>query len=480
MPSQIRSAVASGVATVLALAVVTLVPTRAGAEDAAHPHVQQLLRAAAAAFATPHREPGTRLPYRDVGLLLRDLRAARPRMSTAERAAADRYLAPSVASAGPSTSCSSGLLGLNGPVIATDHFCIHYSGNATTYAQTTAQTLEQVYATEVGTLGYRAPLSDGDGRLDVDLTQDLGRRGIYGYCSTSTSAAQSPAYCALDNDFAPAQYGAPAINSLRVTAAHEFFHAIQFAYDADQETWAMEGTAVWAEDEVFPSINDYLQYLRFSPVREPATPIDSNGTFERYGIVVFWKFLAEYLHDRNAIRQFWQYADAPGGRSALRSVVALLAAHHRAFGPTFAAFAAWNTLPPGSYRDRGLWPAPAIAATATLSSTARVLPTRIATLDHLSSTALRIRPSAHLASTARLRVVVDGPVRSTSPHALVQLRMRDRTVRYLTVPLDRNGDGARTVLFDRTRVASVVVTLSNASLARADDRTFGVSARVVR
>ena len=57
--------------------------------------------------------------------------------------------------------------------------------------------------------------------------------------STASAPSEDPAkkrtasgYCVLDNDFAAAQFPlrAPRGN-LRVTAAHEFFHAIQYAYD---------------------------------------------------------------------------------------------------------------------------------------------------------------------------------------------------------------------------------------------------------
>ena len=50
--------------------------------------------------------------------------------------------------------------------------------------------------------------------------------------------------------------------ALQVTAAHEYFHLVQFGYDINEDGWIMESTATWAEDEVFDSINDNAQYLR--------------------------------------------------------------------------------------------------------------------------------------------------------------------------------------------------------------------------
>ena len=53
-----------------------------------------------------------------------------------------------------------------------------------------------------------------------------------------------------------------------MTAAHEFFHAVQFAYNAFQDSWLLESTAAWVEDEAFDSVNDNYQYLRSSALTD--------------------------------------------------------------------------------------------------------------------------------------------------------------------------------------------------------------------
>jgi hypothetical protein len=40
------------------------------------------------------------------------------------------------------------------------------------------------------------------------------------------------------------------VRPLKVTAAHEFFHAVQFAYDIGEDGWLMESTATWMEEHV--------------------------------------------------------------------------------------------------------------------------------------------------------------------------------------------------------------------------------------
>ena len=246
------------------------------------------------------RRAAARTPRRDLGLLLHRLQVARPALSEADQAAAiDASQRPVPASAG----CADyqPLLGAKWTASASTHFCLHYrtagAGAATpTWVQTTLSVLEHVYATEVSSLGYRKPLDDGDHLDDVFLDQ-IGDQGYYGFCTTDDGTATSTAWCELDNDFAQSEFGAPPANSLRVTAAHEFFHAIQFAYDANDSTWFLEGTAVWMEDQVYPAINDYLQYLTYSQITQSEVPIDTTGTFERYGAVIFWKYLSEGYHD---------------------------------------------------------------------------------------------------------------------------------------------------------------------------------------
>ena len=68
-------------------------------------------------------------------------------------------------------------------------------------------------------LGYRAPLSDItsndnglNAKFDVYL-DDLGSDLVYGYCTTddpnrdSTEIFAVSAYCVLDNDYDPSQFG---------------------------------------------------------------------------------------------------------------------------------------------------------------------------------------------------------------------------------------------------------------------------------
>ena len=78
------------------------------------------------------------------------------------------------------------------------------------------------------------------------------------------------------------------MNLLKVTAAHEFFHAVQFAYDIGEDGWFMESTATWMEEHVYDAINDNLQYLATSPLAQPLIPLDQTSGLRVYGAWIFW------------------------------------------------------------------------------------------------------------------------------------------------------------------------------------------------
>ena len=234
----------------------------------------------------------------EITLTLRDLHLARRALDGTDRREARAVLArPSDAGGDDLGDLGTVAYGAN----TVSHYCpsggvacIHYAttGSEALTAQTPANYVPTVYNTvaqvlnyEHGVLGYKEPLADGGSGADADnpspkidiYLAELGDRGLYGYCAPDDGFAgrRVPGYCVLDNDYARAEYGAANyLNPLRVTAAHELFHAIQFAYDMGEDSWFMEGTATWVEDEVYDAINDNLQFLAFSPIRYPFAPAD--------------------------------------------------------------------------------------------------------------------------------------------------------------------------------------------------------------
>ena len=307
---------------------------------------------------------------------MRDLFAALPDLSASDRREARSVLArPTDGGRDPYGD------GYTVPAERTcqGHFCLHWvtstSDKATsTWVSKTLKTMNQVWHKEVDSLGYRAPVRDGkhggNNLFDVYL-KDVGSQGLYGYCAPEYlkpgRTREASGYCVLDNDFSSSQFGgARPVDSLRVTAAHEFFHAIQFGYDYKEDHWMMEATSTWMEERFADSINDNRQYLPYGQVRLPYTPLDvfTSTGFNQYGNWAFFEYLSSRYGDRDRGRSgTWPATSRAPARSTRprRSPDAL--GSHGGFTKVFTRYAAANVTPAKSYAEGSAWPTPSIDRT---------------------------------------------------------------------------------------------------------------------
>ncbi|MCC6221956.1 MAG: hypothetical protein IT201_00495 [Thermoleophilia bacterium] len=461
-------------------------------------------------------------PARAATLVLRDLALRLDELPPAERRLASRLLArPDDGNADPQGH------GYTVPsrVDCSGNVCVHWvesTDDAPPLADADADTvpdqvelaqakLAEVWAAEIDRLGYRPPLADEssanhgpDGRIDVYLV-DVGSETLYGYCTSDDPRVGgtryvASAYCVLDNDFAPGQFdGAPAEASLSVTAAHEFFHAIQFGYDYLEDGWLLEATATWMEDEVYDSVDDNLGYLWQSQLTDPSVPLDLGPptthprVLFQYGAFVFFRFLSEREGAPDVVRRIWELADAAAGAPDHHSSKAIdraLAERGATLRATFRDFAATNLVPDAFYEEGAAYPAPEPARTVTLAAGASAGGSVV--LDHLTSWYGSFRPAPGLRSGARLTVSVDGPRRWRGAEAaLVTIPVAGRPTQQ-PFRLDADGNASLSVAFNRS-LEAVVLVLSNGSARLAcwrgtpyacqgrpldDNRTFRYRARV--
>jgi hypothetical protein len=353
------------------------------------------------------------------------------------------------------------------------------------WVEQTSDVVEEVWAHEVTQLGYRAPKDDStstehgpDGHIDVYIA-NLGDDGLYGYC-TSDDPNLGPnstyefwdasAYCVVDNDYQ--EFPLPGLPSLQVTVAHEFFHAVQFAYDAFEDSWYMEGTASWMEDEVYTDVNDNLQYLADSQLRHPEKPLDfgTQGYLGWYGSWIFWRFLEEYLADQpdpSIVRESWEQADgAQGGpdRYSTSALQAALKQRQWQFRWAYADFGAWNANPAATYAEGDAYPTPPFAGKLTIRSSKPEVGPFVLTMDHLTTGYVLLKPGSGVASNAKIRVAVDGPDYARGPEATLVVKKTSGAISYVAFKLDADGDGVKTVKFGKGAIASVTLVLTNASI----------------
>lgn len=208
-------------------------------------------------------------------------------------------------------------------------FLIHYTtsnGDAVpslSWVQTVAQTFDDVAAAYLASNWRLAPTVNGI-PYDVYL-RNLAPSGLYGQTTAplSTFALPSPgfanayaSYMEIDNDFSESLYtnskGGPytPLQSLQITAAHEYHHAIQYGYNYYFDIWYAEATSTWFEDEVYPTVNQNYSYIAAwfqNSTRQLDLAVDSSAlsTGAGYGRWIFNRYLAEN-HTTTVVRRFWE------------------------------------------------------------------------------------------------------------------------------------------------------------------------------
>ncbi len=429
---------------------------------------------------------------REGTLILRDLAARLPELSPTRRAAAERILARP-------TDRRDAIHGYRARAkrVCGAKMCFWWvtrtadrprlvdrnRNRVPDWVDRTRAVFAQVWRREVDQFGYRRPKSDRtsrnrgpNGKLDVFIA-DIGAKGLYGYCTSDDPARNRArnvsAYCVVDDDFARRQFPGTAtgVRALRVTAAHEFFHAVQYAYDWLEDRWFMEGTAAWIEDEVYNGINDNRQYLKTSPLspRHFWYPLDyhnpdptASDAGYKYGVWIFWRYLSE-RYGRDIVRSVWRRADGRAGARneySLRAVVGALAARGIDFADVMSDFGVGNVFPALTYREGAFYPSPGFTRTLNVTA-AGVARTRVP-MFHLSSDYYAFAPSG-LDLAATLTISLELPPPATSPRASVLVEAADGTLGRVPAVFDPASQTWQIVVTDFGTARRVILVLTNAS-----------------
>ena len=260
-----------------------------------------------------------------------------------------------------------------------------------------------------------------------------------------------------------------------MTAAHEYFHAVQFGYDVCEDGWVMEATATWAEDELYDEVNDNVQYLPGGPMSLPEESIDQFSGGFHYGTWIFFRYLTERFPNSEGgmpilVRDLWRRLDdAAGGADeySLQGLKQVLGKRDLSLRrrvrrllrrqPHARAVATTRAGQPLSARPAG----PQATLTPRTSAAPRWAHARPPGRGH------RPLPPAPACSTGDwhappqldLQRPLEGqPARSSPPAARAAPGLQRSKTR-----LNKQGNGARSFGFSRGSVRYVEVTLVNAS-----------------
>jgi hypothetical protein len=219
---------------------------------------------------------------------------------------------------------------------------------------------DSVYEFEINHLGFPAPPGDGtnggDSKYDI-YVHSLGQ-AIYGQTNgeVTDDSQSATSYIEINSvyDFYP--YVNRPLDAVRVTLAHEFFHAIHFGMDyteyegdkADPRLYWWEMSATWMEEMAYDHINDYYGYLSYY-LEEPWLGLQffsyDQHRLHPYGAGLFPIFLTEKF-DTSIVRLTWEkcrdYGIGPQFLIAVNSAIDDLSGGEYDLGKAFNEFAVWN------------------------------------------------------------------------------------------------------------------------------------------
>ncbi|MHB8057731.1 MAG: MXAN_6640 family putative metalloprotease [Desulfuromonadaceae bacterium] len=193
------------------------------------------------------------------------------------------------------------------------------------WVETVAQTFENV-ASSYSALEWKLAPTINGARYDVYL-RDLAPLNYYGVTTSGVSAASASypyavsSWMELDNNYTDSLYlPYNPLQSLQITAAHEYHHAIQYGYNYYFDVWYAEATSSWLEDELYDGVNQLYNYIPgwFNNSTKPldlAVGADAVTVGAGYGRWIFNRYLSE-AHGPAMIRSAWEKLaplPSPGG-----------------------------------------------------------------------------------------------------------------------------------------------------------------------
>ncbi len=435
-------------------------------------------------------------------MALRDLVLHQDELTGADRAEAESYLARPTDSPGPGNPDNAYSVDEATPVCE-GAVCIHYvpstndapsltdndANQVPDYIDIVLDTTLHVHDTYVAA-GYRAPKGDGTRGGGTNMTDiyvaDIGDNNLYGYCTSDQKIPKDGpfnawAYCVVDDDYAANEFPTnTALENLQVTVAHEYFHAVQFGYDIDEDSWFLEATAAWVEDEMYDNVDDNLQYLRQSPLRLPRVPMDTFGGSFHYGTWIFFRYLTERVTNEqaglpNVVRDMIRRTDGSAGKPnlySMQAVKSVLKTYALDFENVFAHFSAANRRPAQNYTEgktNHYRPSPLAKKYVLGRGQTKVDQVK---LDHLTSATVRFTPAKALkANNAKLRILLKMAKAKRGSVAVASIKLKSGKVRVVSIKIKSSGAGVKKLKFSSRNVKYIELTLANAGTNY--DCTFG-------
>jgi hypothetical protein len=232
------------------------------------------------------------------------------------------------------------LTGVNSPAMLVGDTAARIEGTAVQWARKVADYFDEAFDVEVNQQGYACPpFRTGESAYDIYVIEYNGTYyGVTDWEDQTQTGSLKPTfttYITIDNDFR--EFATRGLKGASVTAAHEFHHAVQlghYGYWGLTDIFFHEMTSTFFEDEVFPGVNDYFQYL----VDFFKLPNYSLYLWRGYEAVL-WPKLITARHGLDVLRRSWELARSEAPMTAINDALVEKSSN---IEQEYCAFTRWN------------------------------------------------------------------------------------------------------------------------------------------
>lgn len=143
--------------------------------------------------------------------------------------------------------------------------------------------------------------------------------------------------------------------SLKVTAAHEYKHAIQFKIDkqlySDFSDYWVELDATWTEEFVYPEVNDYYNYLTnsSSQIAYPYISMNNHNNTGSY-FDVAWQLYLSQRFGENFMNDLWKRRETNFNEPFLTTYQKIIENNSETMTNVIREYSAWNYLVANRYK----------------------------------------------------------------------------------------------------------------------------------
>lgn len=185
------------------------------------------------------------------------------------------------------------------------NFLIHYNDyyeGIIDFANEVATAADSSQRYTVDIMNFRNHIPDSDMLYDIYIKQLP--NGSYGWnCPDGNDGAS---WVVIDDDYIGANYSTSGLDAMKISIAHEYFHAIQRAYVPvpGQNSFFYELSSIWIEDLIYPDINDYIFFSQYGDDYF-SNPERNMNSYNGYGLGLYGHYLNE-IYDNQIMQRIWE------------------------------------------------------------------------------------------------------------------------------------------------------------------------------